>query len=321
MSAASARARHAALEQAVAIWHELGNPLGEARAQLALGLALPGERGAAVAHEADARLRELGARPQMAAADPEPAAAVLAIQALGRFRVLRDGAPVPRSAWRSRKARDLLKMLVARRGRPVSRDALIEALWPEEDPARCANRLSVALSTLRGVLDPERRFEADRFVVSSAGAVSLDLDHVAVDLEAFMGEAAAGLALHDEGQTAQAHARLSAAEAAYAGDLLEEDLYEDWAVAAREQARDLYVRVARCLAADAHAGGDHDGAVRFLLRVLERDAYDEEAHLALVHALVDAGRHGEARRAFRVYRGRMDEVGVEPASFPASTPV
>ena len=70
LSAASARARHAALEQAVAIWHELGNPLGEARAQLALALALPGERGAAVAREAEARLRELGARPQMAAGRP-----------------------------------------------------------------------------------------------------------------------------------------------------------------------------------------------------------------------------------------------------------
>jgi ATP/maltotriose-dependent transcriptional regulator MalT/DNA-binding SARP family transcriptional activator len=319
LAAATGRARHAALEQAVAIWHELGNPLGEARAQLALALGLRGERGTAVANEAEARLRELGARPQMGAAAEAEAAVAVAVEALGRFRVLREGVPVPRSAWRSRKARDLLKMLVARRGRPVSRDALIEALWPEEDPALCANRLSVALSTLRGVLDSERRFDADHFVVSIAGAVSLDLDHVAVDLEAFLEEAAAGLALHDEGRADEAHARLSAAEAAYAGDLLEEDLYEDWAVAAREQARDMYVRVARRLAADAQAAGDHGGAVRFLLRVLERDAYDEEAHLALVLALVDAGRHGEARRAFRVYRGRMDEVGVEPASFPAST--
>jgi DNA-binding SARP family transcriptional activator/tetratricopeptide (TPR) repeat protein len=319
LSATIARERQAALEQAVAIWHELGNPLGEARAQLAL--ALPGERGGAVAREAEARLRKLGARPQMAAAGPEPSSAAIVVEALGGFRVLREGVPVPRSAWRSRKARDLLKMLVARHGRPVPRDALIEVLWPEEDPARCANRLSVALSTLRGVLDPERRFEADHFVVSSAGAVSLDLEHVAVDLEDFVEEATAGLALHAEGLAAQAHARLAAAEAGYAGDLLEEDIYEDWAVAAREQARDMYVRVARCLAAEAHAAGDHDGAVRFLLRVLERDGYDEEAHLALVGALVDAGRHGEARRAFRVYRGRMDEVGVEPASFPASTAV
>src|SRR4029450_6414804 len=112
---------------------------------------------------------------------------------------LRDGAPVPRSAWRSRKARDLLKMLVARHGRPVSRDAPLEGLGPGDDPALCANRLSVALSTLRAVLDPDRGFAADHFVVSDAGAVSLDLDHVAVDLEGFLTEAAAGLALPDEG--------------------------------------------------------------------------------------------------------------------------
>src|SRR4029453_14266575 len=65
----------------------------------------------------------------------------------------------------AREGGALLNQSVARRGRPVSRDALIEALWPEEDPALCANRLSVALSTLRGVLDPERGFAADHFVV------------------------------------------------------------------------------------------------------------------------------------------------------------
>jgi DNA-binding SARP family transcriptional activator len=309
LTATTERGCQYALEQAAAIWRELGNPLGEARAQLALAHAEGTD-----ATAAEARLRELGARPQVAAR-VEPAAAVT-IESLGRFRVLCNGAAVPRSAWRSRKARDLLKMLVVRHGRPVPRDVLIEALWPGEDPVRCANRLSVALSTLRGVLDPERRYGADRFVVSTGGAVALDLEHVAVDLEAFLREAAAGLALRAEGRAAEAQARLVAAESAYAGDLLEEDLYEDWAVAAREEARDAYVRVARQLAADAAAAGDHDGAVRYLLRVLERDAYDEEAHLALVVALAEAGRHGEARRAFRAYRARMDEIGVEPASFP-----
>jgi DNA-binding SARP family transcriptional activator/tetratricopeptide (TPR) repeat protein len=314
-AATSERARIGALEQAIAVWRDLRNPLGEARAQLSLAQ-VTGD--AELAAAAEARLRELGARPQATRADPAPATAI-AIEALGGFRVLRDGSAVPRSEWRSRKARDLLKMLVARHGRPVPRDALIEALWPGEDPLRCANRLSVALSTLRGVLDPQRRFGADHFVASSGGAVALDRDHVAVDLEAFLQDAVDGLALREEGRAADAHDRLLAAEAAYAGDLLEEDLYEDWAVGPREDARDVYVRVARCLAADAREAGDHDGAVRFLLRVLERDAYDEEAHLALVAAYSDAGRHGEARRAFRAYRARMDEIGVEPASFPVGT--
>jgi len=314
-AAGSERARIGALEQAIAVWRDLRNPLGEARAQLSLAQVTAD---AELAAAAEARLRDLGARPQATRADPAPAAAI-AIEALGGFRVVRDGAAVPRSEWRSRKARDLLKMLVARHGRPVPRDALIEALWPGEDPVRCANRLSVALSTLRGVLDPQRRFGADHFVASSGGAVALDRDHVAVDLEAFLQDAVAGLALREEGRAAEAHNRLVAAEAAYAGDLLEEDLYEDWAVGPREDARDVYVRVARCLAADAREAGDHDGAVRFLLRVLERDAYDEEAHLALATAYADAGRHGEARRAFRAYRARMDEIGVEPASFPLGT--
>jgi DNA-binding response OmpR family regulator len=84
------------------------------------------------------------------------------IQALGGFRVVRAGEPVPVQEWQSRKARELLKVLVARRGHAVPREALMEALWPDEDPARLSNRLSVALSTVRTVLDPVRRYAPDR---------------------------------------------------------------------------------------------------------------------------------------------------------------
>jgi hypothetical protein len=36
-----------------------------------------------------------------------------------------------------------------------------------------------------------------------------------------------------------------------------------------------------------------------------------------VSALQRAGRHGEARRAYRAYTRRMDEISVPPAAFPA----
>jgi DNA-binding SARP family transcriptional activator len=65
---------------------------------------------------------------------------------------------------------------------------------------------------------------------------------------------------------------------------------------------------------------DHDGAARYLLRVLARDPYDERAHLHLVTALSAAGRHGEARRMYRAYCGRMAEIAVEPAAFPDRVP-
>lgn len=82
----------------------------------------------------------------------------VAVRSLGALSVCRGGEVVSAGEWQSRKARDLLKILVSRRGRPATRDALIEALWPEQDPSRTPNRLSVALSTARAVLDPERRF-------------------------------------------------------------------------------------------------------------------------------------------------------------------
>ena len=89
-------------------------------------------------------------------------------------------------AWQSRKARDLLKVLVARRGHPITRDAAAETMWPEEDPEPLGNRLSVALSTIRKVLDPRRRHPPDHYVVADARTIALRLDHVDVDLIEFL---------------------------------------------------------------------------------------------------------------------------------------
>jgi DNA-binding SARP family transcriptional activator len=268
------------------------------------------------------RLRALGARglatdaASLRAELDREARPPVELQTLGAFRVVRAGTPVPLAEWQSRKARDVLRILIARRGRAVPRDLLMETLWPEEDPAKLANRLSVALATVRGVLDPDKDHPTEHYVAADKNAVRLVLENVAVDVESFLADASAGLALLREGRSADARELLAAAEAAYAGAFLEEDAYEDWALPLREEVQAAYVRVARALAADAAASGEYDAAGRYFLRVLEHDSYDENAHLGLVSTLLDAGRHGEARRFFRDYCARMEEIGIEPAPFP-----
>jgi DNA-binding SARP family transcriptional activator len=64
------------------------------------------------------------------------------------------------------------------------------------------------------------------------------------------------------------------------------------------------------------SAGDVEGAVRYSLRLLEQDYYDEQAHLDLIQVQLDAGHHGEALRRYRVYVRRMTELGVEPRPFP-----
>lgn len=192
----------------------------------------------------------------------------------------------------------------------------METLWPGQSPEPLGNRLSVLLSTVRGVLDPEKQHEPDHFIGADKGAVWLQLDAVAVDVERFLGDALEALALY-RAASPEAHRRLAAAEAGYTGDFLEEDAYEDWAIALREEVRTTYVEVVRALADLAAREGDADATTRYSLRILERDPYDEPAHLGLVMALEAAGRHGEARRCYRAYCARMDEIAVESAPFPA----
>ncbi len=315
-----ARAR---LDEAREMHRTLGEPLGQARVDLALASLLDGEPARRLARAVEMHARLLGARALAGAATrlcqelERQARPSLAVDALGGFRVARRlGEPIGPSDWQSRKARDLLKILISRRGRPVRREEIVELLWPDDRAAeRLGSRLSVTLSTLRAVLDPDKTFDADHFIATDGPGLRLDLAHLQVDVEVFLDLVRRALAAVGGGEPTSA-GMLAEAETAYTGDFLADDPYDDWAVGLREEARGAYLHVARLLAQAAADVGDADSAARYLLRILERDPYDEGAHLGLVRAMAAAGRHGEARRVYRSYWARMEEIGVEPTPFP-----
>lgn len=311
-------------ERAVALWTSQGDPLGHAQAELVRARHLDEAAARTTIEGVRERMRAIGCRRLDAAAEaalarlaPVPTSTVR-IETLGGFRLLRDGQVVPTSAWRSRKARELVKILVSRRGRPISIGQLVELLWPGEEPRAVSNRLNVLMSTVRSLLDPERRLGTDGFLSHDTDSVRLRLDRVEVDVEGFLADASAGLRLLRDGRTADGLQRLARAEAAYVGEFCEEDPYADWAVPLREEARTTYREVASRLARHARDQGDADAAVRLLLRILERDPYDEQSHLRLMAVLTDSGRHGDARRHYRGYCARMAELGVEAAPFLAA---
>ncbi|MEV5965761.1 tetratricopeptide repeat protein [Kribbella sp. NPDC051952] len=299
------------LHEVLNIRSALGDQLGEARAQLMLAGRTQGAEGRDLALRAHQQFLAAGATRYAAAAlaaTDETGPAPVRIECLGGFRVLRNGKVVQLGEWPSKKARDLLKILIARRCRPVARVQLLDLLWPDQDESVASPRLSVALSTVRSVLDPEKKYPADNFVGADRATIWLDGDQTAVDVELFLHDAREGLNTSDL-------RLLRTAEAAYSGDFLEEDVYADWAAGMREEARALYVRVARVLAERGRR--DPDAAAGYLLRILQRDQYDERAHLGLVAAFQASGAHGEARRAYRTYVQRMAELEVEPAPYPA----
>ena len=317
-SAADPAAERDRLDEACALWTDLSSPLGIARIELAQAELLDPDQARPLAEAARRRFTNIGARWGAASAGllldrlSEVGPAGVEIRTLGGFEVYRGGRPVTSGEWQSRKARALLKMLVAARGRRMGREFLIDTLWPDEDVARASPRLSVTLSTIRAVLDPKKHWPADQFVAGDRQAAWLRIENARVDLEAFHEAAERGLA--EAGDEADARRSLEAAEEAYRGDFLNEDPYDDWATAPREEARAIYARVAHALAARSARDGNPNVAAGYLRRVLERDPFDEPAHLALVRVLSETGQHGESRRAYRAYVARMNELGVEAAA-------
>jgi DNA-binding SARP family transcriptional activator len=262
------------------------------------------------------RARRLGRRIAYGAPSPHEDEAGVALRCLGVFRVFRDGHPVAATAWQSKKARTLLKILVARRGRSTPRALLAEELWPDDDPAKLSNRLSVALATARAVLDPDKTRDSDHFIAADKDAMRLRLEHVAVDVEDFLAAATPALALARDGRAVEARPALTEAATSYGGDFLEEDAYEDWSRDLRDEARATYIGVVRALAEISTADGHGDAAVVHYLQVLAKDPWDEGAHLGIVRSLEAARRHGEARRHYRDYTARMAELDLPAAPFP-----
>jgi DNA-binding SARP family transcriptional activator len=299
------------LREALQRWREVDAPISTARVEL--GLARRSDRADERARAAalEQRLQGWGCPPDggafpqraIAAADLRPRTT---IRVLGGFVVERGGRPVPRSAWGSRKARDLLKVLVVRAGRRIGREQLADLLWPDEPYDEVSNRLSVALSVARGVLAGDDT-TADAPIRTVDDAVVLDADTVDIDLVRFEELADEGLRAGRAGEVEVARAALTAAEEAYGGELLEDDLEATWVVDRREELGQRYVSVARALARLV-VDDDQDHALRLLLRVLDRDGYDESAHLEICRTLLAAGRHGEARRRHRIYAERMAEL-------------
>lgn len=231
------------------------------------------------------------------------------ISVLGTFDVHTvEGEP---ARWTSRKARSLLKILVARRGSPIAREQLMAMLWPDDDPVDLGNRMAVAVSTVRRALDPDRTLPPDALVRSDAGTVRLVTAAVDLDVETFLRDTASALEAHraDRGDAGQL---LRTALTAYQGEAMPDEPYEEWAEGLRATTTAAYTDLLRAMASRASDDGDPLLASDALRRLVELDPFDEPAHLALIDALGSLGALGQARSARERYVARMAELGVPP---------
>jgi DNA-binding SARP family transcriptional activator len=215
--------------------------------------------------------------------------------------VRRDGEPVALN----RRERTLLFTLAAAR-RPISRDDLLEELWPDLETQGARNALGVCLHRLRQRLGDPGAVVRSIFGYSLGFAVRVDLWEIEDLLGRIRG--AGRPALADRSASAHAFASILAARGPGVRPLTERLS----ALGARLDAArgELGCR----LAADALDRGDADAALAHATAVADADPCDEPARVLAIRAHLRRGDRPSAIREFRSYQRRVsEELGVLPS--------
>lgn len=238
------------------------------------------------------------AAPGPAAAMPGPAPPLppaLALGVLGPMTVAVAGQVI--MGWRTVKARDLIAYLVLAGERPVTRDQLIEALWPDADLESGQALLHTTLYYLRRTLKPA----GEGLITFAGGAYRLDRERVSVDLDRFQQLAGTG----------GAPAWRVAADL-YRGDLLE-GLDYPWVEAPRARARATCMEMLRSLAGHLRSAGRPGEAVDWLQRLITLDPLAEEGHVGLMECYAAIGNRNAALQQYRTLARVLDEeLGLQP---------
>ena len=206
----------------------------------------------------------------------------------------------------SRQTRIVFACLVDRRGHPISRSSLAEALWGDDPPPSRDVGLRSLLSGVRRLLGPDS--------LAGRGELRLVLPvDVWIDVEAAAHHLEQAERALEEGRYESAQE-----EAGRAGELLQDEFLSGcrgpWVEERRAELEELGRHARELESRAALAAGDPAAAERIARRLVERAPYRESAHAALMEALAAQGNVAEAVLAYdRLVRLLRDDLGTLPA--------
>jgi DNA-binding SARP family transcriptional activator len=228
---------------------------------------------------------------------------VVRIQVLGRTRAWVGGEPADLGPAGQRA---VLGLLILAEGQPVSRAALVQALWDDEPPDSAVNILQTRVKHLRRALEPGRAARRPGSLILLAGdGYRLDAPPGSVDLAEFRRLVRLAGSEHDDRRLDEA-LRLWRGEPF--GDVPVLGRHPS-VIALAEEHRTVLTRYAAVMLADGHTGR----AVELLAEAAASRPLDEAGQARLIRAYRAAGRRAQAFDTFHAVRRQLaEELGVDP---------
>ncbi|HEX3043410.1 MAG TPA: BTAD domain-containing putative transcriptional regulator [Bacillota bacterium] len=231
----------------------------------------------------------------------------LAINTLGPLQISILGAENTSINWRTSKTRDLLAFLVHHAG-PVSKEEILEELWPDHNLEKAQGLFHTCLYYLRQILD---KVGCPDLIIYQNKQYELTTKLFTSDRSEFQELIAAGF--NDETPLEKAPDFLERAVTLYRGEYLQELDYI-WLLPNREYLKNLYCEARLRLARYYLNKNDHNRAIGHLELLAAMDPLSEEIHRLLMTAY---GKLGDRLAVIRQYQklksSLLEDLGLEPA--------
>lgn len=254
-------------------------------------------------------LREEDREPTLMSLRPRQSTPTMRVRLFGGFEIRIGERAVDAPAFNVTKTRTLLQLLVLNRGREMSRERLMEALWPESEPKRAKKNFYSTWSQLRGSLSLDGECP---YLVRTRNGCRIDRYLVTSDVIDFDKVCRALLFESPEAEDWERLYLLVSNE--YGEDLLSCETGSDAIDEMREAFRTQLVDGIIAAAGRLVRAGEARGALWFAREAMRRDPKREDVHIALMEAQILSGQRGEALDTYFACRRFLSEhLGIDPS--------
>lgn len=224
----------------------------------------------------------------------------LIIQTLGKFRIGWDNQqPIK---WRTEKTKELFLLMLYYKNRIMTKEELVEILWPDQNPEKAVHQLYNGIYYIRKTL---AEYGIDRSMIMIDSSYTLKLDGITLDKDQFI-------------KSAKNYRNLSAdqlltLESTYAGDYLEGEDYP-WADLERESLSNLHLQVLARLSEALMERQDYTKAEELLLKGYNKNPYEDVITELLIRLYTLTGEKNKAAFHYRSYQTLLhQDLDIEPS--------
>lgn len=221
----------------------------------------------------------------------------ITIRCMDCFSVFLPGSEKQELKWRTKKARELFAYLFHLQGRSVSREDIIELLWPDT-----TSKSAIALfhTTLYSIRQPFMQEGLEDIISYEKKKYSLNMKLVDSDLQELSSY------LKNKNLWAQKPEQIMQL---YPGSYMGNSGYL-WSYGMAKELENSYLAVLKTGAATRTSQNQYQAALPFLQRMLEADPYNEEIVSQLILCLYKSGKQSEAKQQYdrmqKLYREDLE---------------